>query len=116
MYLALLIGACVGLVSGMIGIGGGIVLSPLILYMAWADLKETAAVSALFIFVNSISALFGFFMKGAIIDSSAFFLVFIAFAGGFLGSYFGSKKFDNNTMRIALSLVLTIALIKLFVS
>jgi uncharacterized protein len=115
-YGALFIGACIGLVSGMIGIGGGIVLSPLLLYLAWADLKETAAVSALFIFVNSISALLGLFVKGTEVNASAFVLVFIAFVGGFLGSYLGTKKFDSKTMRIALSLVLVIALVKLFVS
>ena len=52
--LALLIGAVIGFLSGLIGIGGGIVLSPVILLLGWANMKQTAAVSALFIFVNSI--------------------------------------------------------------
>ena len=50
--IAVCIGAVLGFISGIIGIGGGIILSPLILIFRWADMKETAAVSALFIFVN----------------------------------------------------------------
>ncbi|WP_455169225.1 TSUP family transporter, partial [Aegicerativicinus sediminis] len=50
--LALVIGFCIGLFSGMIGIGGGIILSPIIILLGWGNLKEAAAVSALFIFVN----------------------------------------------------------------
>src|SRR5688572_21576280 len=56
---ALGIGAAIGFLSGLIGIGGGIILSPIILLLHWADMKKTAAVSALFIFVNSIAGLAG---------------------------------------------------------
>ena len=57
--LALFFGAIIGLFSGMIGIGGGILLSPLLLLMRWASLKQAAAISSLFIFVNSVAGLFG---------------------------------------------------------
>ncbi len=62
---ALFAGGTIGLISGMIGIGGGIILSPLLLTFRWASLKETAAVSALFIFVNSISGFFAFVQKNS---------------------------------------------------
>ena len=57
--LGVLSGSVIGLLSGMIGIGGGIILSPLLLLFRWASLKEAAAISALFIFVNSVSGLAG---------------------------------------------------------
>ena len=57
--LSLLVGALIGFLSGLIGIGGGILLSPVLLLLKWTDQKETAAISALFIFVNSLSGLAG---------------------------------------------------------
>lgn len=53
--LSLLIGGAIGFLSGMIGIGGGIILSPVLLLLKWTDQKQTAAISAAFIFVNSLS-------------------------------------------------------------
>ena len=57
--LSVLIGAVIGFLSGLIGIGGGIILSPVLLLLKWTDQKQTAAISAAFIFVNSLSGLFG---------------------------------------------------------
>jgi len=62
--IAVLIGATIGFLSGLIGIGGGIILSPILLLMRWTDMKQTAAISALFIFVNSVSGLAGQLTKG----------------------------------------------------
>ena len=62
--LSLLIGAAIGFLSGLIGIGGGIILSPILLLLKWTDMKQTAAISALFIFVNSLSGLAGQLTKG----------------------------------------------------
>src|ERR1043165_4161184 len=62
--LSLLIGAAIGFLSGLIGIGGGIILSPILLLLKWANMKQTAAISALFIFVNSLSGLAGQLQKG----------------------------------------------------
>ena len=64
LILSLLIGAAIGFLSGLIGIGGGIILSPVLLLLKWTDLKQTAAISALFIFVNSLSGLGGQLTKG----------------------------------------------------
>ncbi len=107
-------GAFIGLISGMIGIGGGIILSPLMLVMRWATLKETAAVSALFIFVNSLSGLYGQLQKGGIqLPENMQWAVLATILGGLLGSYFGSQKFNTPTLKKLLAVGLTIACLKL---
>lgn len=112
--LALFIGAFIGLLSGLIGIGGGIILSPVILLMCWGDIKQSAAVSALFIFVNSISGLFGFLSKGGIVPISSVSLITVVLIGGILGGYFGSKKMNTQMLRNVLAVVLLIAVFKLY--
>lgn len=108
------VGGVIGFFSGLIGIGGGIILSPVILLMQWGKVKEAAAVSALFIWVNSVSGMVGQLSAGAVIEPQAFMLVGIAVIGGFLGAYFGSKKFNNSFLRYMLAFVLAIACLKLF--
>ncbi len=112
--LALFIGAVIGFLSGLIGIGGGIILSPVILLLGWGNMKQTAAVSALFIFVNSIAGLFGFVSKGGILPASATPLIALAVVGGIFGGYYGSRKFNTLTLRNVLALVLGIAIVKLY--
>jgi len=112
--LALFVGAIIGFLSGLLGIGGGIILSPVILLLGWANIKQTAAVSALFIFVNSISGLFGFLSKGGIIPVSSVSLIVAAVVGGILGAYYGSRKFNTLTLRTVLGFVLGIAILKLY--
>lgn len=111
--IALVIGAVIGLLSGMIGIGGGIILSPVILLLHWADMKKTAAVSALFIFVNSLAGLAGLFTKGIQLESQMLWMLLIAFVGGALGSYFGAGHFENKKLKWILAVVLLIASVKL---
>ena len=107
-------GGIIGLISGMIGIGGGIILSPLMLLMKWAKLKETAAVSALFIFINSSSGLYGQIMKGGFqIPENLQWAILATIFGGLLGSYFGSQKFNLPTLRYMLAMGLFIACAKL---
>lgn len=113
-YLALLIGVIIGLFSGMIGIGGGIILSPIILLMHWADMKRTAAVSALFIFVNSIAGLAGLFMQGFEYKTEMGWMISLALIGGIVGSYFGANQFKNEFLNKILALVLLLASVKLF--
>ncbi len=116
-WAGLLSGGLIGLLSGMIGIGGGIILSPLMLLMRWATLKETAAVSALFIFVNSLSGLFGQMNKGGInLTDNLQYAVLATIFGGLLGSYFGSQKFNVPTLRYLLAIGLTIASLKLMLT
>lgn len=110
----LLVGAVIGFFSGLIGIGGGIILSPVILLLHWGKMKEAAAVSALFIWVNSAAGLIGQFSSGASLPSEAFIFVIFALIGGFLGGYYGSKKFNNKSLRYMLAFVLILASFKLF--
>ena len=111
--LIVMIGIVIGFVSGMIGIGGGIILSPILLFMGWAEMKQTATISSLFIFLNSISGLTSIITQGVSIDPSIYLWVGIAVLGGLAGSYYGSKKFGNTMLKKILGVVLLIASLKL---
>jgi uncharacterized protein len=111
--ISILLGVAIGFLSGLIGIGGGIILSPILLMLRWSDQKQTAAISALFIFVNSLSGLFGQMSKGITFTQDMFSYTMVAFAGGLLGAYLGSLKFNQNVLKILLALVLLIASYKL---
>ena len=113
-HIALIVGAAIGLLSGIIGVGGGIFLSPLILIFGWGDPKTTAGVAALFIWVNSAAGLIGSSISGQLVID---FGVLAPFAiavliGGYLGSRFGSEKFSQNTVRMTLVSVMLIAAIR----
>ncbi|HCN82687.1 MAG TPA: hypothetical protein DIT07_03580 [Sphingobacteriaceae bacterium] len=111
--LSLLIGAVIGLLSGLIGIGGGIILSPVLLLLKWTNQKQAAAISALFIFVNSLSGLFGQLQKGIQFNADMYTYVAIAFTGGLFGAYFGSLKFNQTILKNVLACVLMLAVYKL---
>lgn len=111
--LSLLIGGIIGLLSGMLGIGGGILLSPVIILLSWGGQKEAAAVSALFILVNSLSGLAGQMSKGIHFTPEMAVYVTVAFTGGIAGGYLGAKKFSTPIIRNTLACVLTIAAYKL---
>jgi uncharacterized protein len=113
--LALLIGGVIGLLSGMIGIGGGIILSPVLLLLRWTNQKQAAAISALFIFVNSLSGLAGQLSKGVAFNQGMLLYVLVALAGGIAGSWFGARKFNQEILKKILALVLLIAVVKLLV-
>ena len=112
--MALVFGAIIGFLSGLLGIGGGIILSPVLLLMGWATMKQTAAVSALFILVNSISGLFGFVSQGGSLPASSGMLIGLVFIGGLFGAYYGSAKFNSKALRYVLSVVIGIAIFKLY--
>ena len=109
----LITGALIGLFSGMIGIGGGIILSPVILLFGWSKIKETAAISALFIWVNSIAGMMGLYMSNVQVDLNAYLFAMIAVVGGLAGAYFGSARFNNQALLRMLAVVLILACIKL---
>ncbi len=111
--LSLLIGGVIGLLSGMIGIGGGIILSPVLLLLKWTDQKQTAAISAAFIFVNSVAGLAGQLTKGIHFSVDMFSYVAVAFVGGMLGAYYGAHRFKQTVLKNVLSIVLLFAAIKL---
>ncbi len=111
--LALIFGAVIGLFSGMIGIGGGILLSPILLLMRWATLKEAAAISALFIFVNSVAGLLGL-KNGIHVDQTLVFWITSALVGGMFGARWGAQIASNKAVKWVLALVLLIASAKLW--
>jgi uncharacterized membrane protein YfcA len=111
--LSLLIGAVIGFLSGLIGIGGGIILSPILLFLKWTDQKQTAAISALFIFVNSLAGLGGQLTKGIQFNQHMVWYVAIAFTGGMLGAYFGALRFKQTILKNVLAVVLLLAAFKL---
>jgi hypothetical protein len=116
-WLALCIGAVIGLLSGLVGVGGGIFLTPVLLLMHWSETKTAAGVSALFILVNSIAGLAGTYSKGELgnLPTEVWLWIGAAIAGGALGSLLGAKKFDSLTLRRVLAAVLLFAGIKLIV-
>jgi uncharacterized membrane protein YfcA len=139
--IAAFMGAVIGYVSGLLGIGGGILLSPVLLMIRWTQQKQTAAISAAFIFVNSAAGLLGFVQQhtpwimdsqktGGVADAEmagrcAFgdpwfavvailsVLILPVLLGGLFGSCYGAKKFDQTVMKYILCVVLLIAAIKL---
>ena len=111
--LSLLIGGAIGFLSGLIGIGGGIILSPVLLLLKWADMKQAAGISALFIFVNSLAGLAGQFTKGIHFSPDMYAYVAIAFTGGICGAYFGSMRFNQSVLKYVLAVVLMVAAYKL---
>jgi uncharacterized membrane protein YfcA len=106
-------GGIIGWLSGLIGIGGGIILSPILLLLKWTTQKQTAAISALFIFVNSFAGLMGQFSKGIKFTPDMTAYVAIAFVGGLGGAYFGALRFNQNVLKYSLAAVLAVASYKL---
>ena len=112
------IGALIGLVSGLVGIGGGVLLSPLLIILHVGSPKEVAATSAFFIWVNSASGLIGSTVgEGVLLDWGTLLPFSTAvLIGGFLGSRYGSSMASERGVRVMLSAVLLIAASKRILS
>jgi uncharacterized membrane protein YfcA len=109
-----IIGGVIGFMSGLIGIGGGIILSPILLLLRWTNMKQTAAISAIFIFLNSLAGLLGQFAKSSVsFTPSMYAYVGIALLGGLAGAYFGAAKFRQGVLKYILAAVLLLAVFKL---
>jgi uncharacterized membrane protein YfcA len=106
-------GLILGFVAGLVGIGGGIFLSPLILLLGWADAKQTAAISSAFIVLNSISGLAARFFGGTPDWELLIPLGLAVFLGGQVGSRLGARHFHPRLIQQILGLVLLIASLKL---
>src|SRR5207253_7533185 len=106
---AISVGASLGFLAGLTGTGGGIFLTPLLLFCQWAHIRQAAAVSALFIWVNSIAGLVGYFTKVHSIPSLGLILAAPAIIGGIAGSHLGSRRFAVRVISFLLATVLLIA-------
>jgi uncharacterized protein len=111
---ALPLGAGIGFLSGVTGVGGGIFLSPVLVLARWADVRTTAGVSAAFILVNSIAGLLGRVSSVRALPPGLPVLAFAAVAGGLIGSTLGSRRLPSHTLRRLLAAALIIAAVKLF--
>ena len=108
------IGGFIGILSGIVGVGGGIFLSPLLLLFNWADPKKTAAISAFFILVNSLAGLLGRFARDQVqLRPVLVYMVAAAFLGGVIGSRLGASHFSGKWLKRILACVLLLATFKL---
>ena len=112
---ALVIGAGLGLLSGLTGVGGGIFLSPLLLLFKWGHAREVSAVAALFILANSSAGLLGHLSSLQAIPHFAPLLAVAALCGGVIGSFLGSRHLPVGGVIKTLSVVLIIAGLKLLI-
>ena len=110
------LGILIGFVSGMIGIGGGIILTPIILMLGWAGVKETATLSALFIFLNSVAGFVGAATYEITVSQELWVLIPLTVLGGALGAYLGAKRFSVKVLKYMLAAVLLFASVKLILS
>jgi uncharacterized membrane protein YfcA len=113
---AMLCGGAIGLLAGLTGTGGGIFLTPLLLFAGWAKAKEAAAVSALFILCNSVAGLLGNWANTSSLPTFIWPLMAVAAVGGWLGSGFGSQRFAPALIKRFLGAVLVVAGLKLLLT
>ncbi|OHB73176.1 MAG: hypothetical protein A2V70_09150 [Planctomycetes bacterium RBG_13_63_9] len=103
---SLLLGLAVGVVSGLVGIGGGIVLGPVLIALGWVDMKTLAPITSLYILLNSSAALSCFLLTGGTIDLPRTGVLCVAVvAGGYFGSRWGAEKASDRTLRRVFGLV-----------
>lgn len=107
MPIVLISGAGIGFFSGLLGIGGGILLSPLLIVFKWVEVKKASGIAAAFILVNSIAGLFGFISTRAPqLPEGLLIWVVAAGVGGYIGAEYGSNRLGNPAIKRLLSLVL----------
>jgi uncharacterized membrane protein YfcA len=115
LFAALISGLVLGFLAGLTGVGGGIFLSPLLLYMGWAETRPTSGVAAPFILVNSIAGLLGHFASLAQVPANIPIWAVAVAIGGWIGASYGSSRAPAPVLRQLLSLVLVVAGVKLVV-
>ena len=109
-------GIIIGFVSGLTGTGGGIFLSPLIVFLGWTSVKGASGTAAAFILFNSVAGLLGNITSVHLIPDTIFLYAFAVLVGVFIGTQLGIKIFNESFMKKTLGLVLLIAGLKFIVS
>ena len=112
-WLAVLTGSLIGFLAGLTGTGGGIFLSPLILFLSWSDTKKTSGIAATFILLNSIFGLAGNYASIQNIPPQLPMYVIATILGAAVGTTLGIRFYTVNGIKRALSVVLLIAGLKL---
>jgi len=107
--LSLLIGAGIGLLSGLTGVGGGIFLSPLLVFLKWAEFRRISGIVAPFILINSISGLLGYWTVVRTLPEPTLFFALAVVAGSIFGSELGSRRLTSPFLKRLLALILIIA-------
>lgn len=114
--LLLAVGGVLGFLSGLTGVGGGIFLSPLLLFFRWAPLKVISGVAAAFILVNSVAGILGVMSSSTAFHPALPLWGGVVVLGGFIGAEYGSRRLANPTIQRLLALVLLVAGVKMVVS
>jgi uncharacterized membrane protein YfcA len=113
---AVFMGCAIGFVSGLIGVGGGIFLSPILLMLNWAGPKTTAGISAPFILVNSAVALIAGSLTVQSLAGELPLLMSAALGGAFLGTWLGLERFRQKGLLVTLAIVMSLAGAKLLLT
>ena len=115
-WLGLFAGVIIGFLSGLTGTGGGIFLSPLIVFLGWTTVKGSSGTAAVFILFNSISGLLGNITSISLIPNTIFLYSFSAFGGVLIGTQLGIKILNEHYMKNALGIVLVVAGFKFIIT
>jgi uncharacterized membrane protein YfcA len=116
LWVALIVGIGIGLLSGFTGIGGGIVFGPFLLAMRWAETRETLGMSAALNLSNSAAGLCGHLSSTTVLPSALPLWAVAAMVGGWVGADYGSRRFSQLTLQRLLAVVLIIAGFKLILT
>jgi hypothetical protein len=103
-----------GLLSGMAGIGGGILLGPLLLLLGWANARQAAGAAAVFNLVNSIAGLSGYMMVISSLPAAIPVWALAAGMGGWIGAEYGSRQFESRRLTHILAVILILAGIRIW--
>jgi len=111
--IVLLVGGALGFAAGLTGIGGGVFLSPILLIFGWCSMRQSTAVAAGFILLNSVAGLAGYLLSDQSWPLGTGWLLLPAFAGCLLGAELASSKASSLVLQRLLAAVLVIAVVKM---